>query len=71
MPVVSTSLRWGEKAFTALGVVFALAALWMWLQAILAWGDAYALSQALAWTVLTLAVFAPAFVIEYIRNRGD
>jgi len=70
MSVVSTSLRWGEKAFTAIALLCTLAALWAWVQAALAWGSAEVFTNALLWTILTLVAWGPSFTIEWVRNRG-
>jgi len=70
MSVVSSSLRWGEKAFTVLALLFTLVALWAWLQAVLAWGSPGAFADALLWTLLTLVAWGPSVTIEWVRNRG-
>lgn len=71
MTVTTSALVWGDRLFTGLALLVGVVALWMWAQAILSWGDAYAFAEALTWTVLTLVAFAPAIVIEYVRNGGD
>ena len=71
MTLVRSTFKITNYATLTLGVLFALITLWMWLQAILWWGDTYALAEALTWTFLTLVVFAANAGVEYVRNRGD
>ena len=71
MTLVRSTFKITNYATLALGVLFALITLWMWLQAILWWGDTYAFAGALTWTFLTLVVFAANAGVEYVRNRGD
>ena len=55
----------------ALGVLFALITLWMWLQAILWWGDTYAFADALTFTVVTVVIFALGAGVQWLQNRGE
>ena len=71
MTLVRSTFKITNYTLVALGVLFALITLWMWLQAILWWGDTYAFAEALTWTFLTLVVFAANAGVEYVRNRGD
>ena len=71
MTLVRSTFKITNYATLALGGLFALITLWMWLQAILWWGDTYACAEALTWTILTLVVFAANASVEYVRNRGD
>ena len=71
MTLVRSTFKITNYATLTLGVLFALITLWMWLQAVLWWGDAGALAEAMAWTVLSLIVFAVNSGVEYVRNRGD
>ena len=71
MTLVRSTFKITNYVTLALGVLFALITLWMWLQALLWWGDAGAFAEALTWTFLTLVVFAANAGVEYVRNRGD
>jgi len=50
-------------------VVATLVVLWLWLEAILAWGNAYAFADALLATVTALIVFGVTSAINYVRKR--
>ena len=71
MTLVRHTFKITNYTLVALGVLFALITLWMWLQAILWWGDTYAFAEAFTWTFLTLVVFVANAGVEYVRNRGD
>ena len=71
MTLVRHTFKITNYTLVGLGVLFALITLWMWLQAILWWGDTYAFAEALTWTFLTLVVFVANAGVEYVRNRGD
>ena len=71
MTLVRYTFKITNYATIALSLLFALITLWMWLQAVLWWGDAGVFAEAMAWTVLTLVVFAVNSGVEYVRNRGD
>ena len=71
MTLVRHTFKITNYTLVALGVLFALITLWMWLQVILWWGDTYAFAEALTWTFLTLVVFGANAGVEYVRNRGD
>ena len=71
MTLVRHTFKITNYTLVALGVLFALITLWMWLQVILWWGDTYAFAEALTWTFLTLVVFVANAGVEYVRNRGD
>ena len=71
MTLVRHTFKITNYTLVALGVMFALITLWMWLQAILWWGDTHAFAEVLTWTFFTLVVFAANTGVEYVRNRGD
>ena len=68
MSVATSALSWGEKAFQTLGILCALIALWMWVQALLAWGTPGAFASALMWTVITVVATLPTAAIRRIRG---
>ena len=55
----------------ALGVLFALITLYMWAQAVLVWGDAYAYADALTFTLVTVVIFALGAGVQWLQNRGE
>jgi len=61
---VSRTLRVTDITLTVVGVLFALCTLWMWVRA----GTTYGYANAMAWTVLTMAVFAAGAVVEHFRG---
>ena len=71
MMLVRHTLKIADYTLTALGVLFAIIALYMWGQAVLVWGDAYAYAEALTFTVVTLVMFGLGMGVEWLRNRGD
>ena len=70
MTFVSRTLRITDLTLTVVSVLFAIATLGMWLEA-LQWGGTYAYANALAWTLVTLAVFAAGAVIEWLQDWGE
>ena len=71
MMLVRHTLKIADYTLTALCVLFAIIALYMWGQAVLVWGDAYAYAEALTFTVVTLVMFGLGMGVEWLRNRGD
>jgi len=71
MKLVRHTFKITNYALVALGVLFALITLWMWVQALLWWGDAGSFAEALTWTFLTLVVFAANAGVEWVANRGE
>jgi len=71
MKLVRHTFKITNYTLVALGVLFALITLWMWVQALLWWGDAGAFAEALTWTFLTLVVFAANAGVEWVANRGE
>ena len=71
MMLIRHTLKIADYTLTTLGVLFALIALYMWGQAILVWGDAYAYAEALTFTVVTLVMFGLGMGVEWLRNRGE
>ena len=71
MMLIRHTLKIADYSLKALGVLFALIALYMWGQAILVWGDSYAYAEALTFTVVTLFLFGLGAGVEWLRNRGE
>jgi len=71
MPVVSRTLTISTYAFKTAGVLCSLAAFILWGNAILNWGHPRPFSFALLWTLIALAAYLPAFIVDWVRNRGD
>ena len=71
MMLVRHTLKIADYTLTSLGVLFDIIALYMWGQAVLVWGDAYAYAEALTFTVVTLVMFGLGMGVEWLRNRGD
>jgi hypothetical protein len=68
---MSTTLKVANGFFTIVAIVVALYTLTKWASAVLVWGDAFAFSQALTWTVITLVAFVPVFALDRIEGDGD
>ena len=67
----STALKVANGFFTIIALLTTLYTLSKWASAILVWGDAYALSQALTWSLVMFVAFIPVFGIEWLQNRGE
>jgi hypothetical protein len=68
---MSTALKVANGFFTIVALLIGLYALTRWGSAILVWGDAWAYSQALTWTLITAVAFVPVFALDRLENRGD
>lgn len=67
MALLRSTFKITNYALLALGVLFALVTLTMWVNA-LYWGGSYAYSEAIVWTVLTALVVACHSGIERLQN---
>lgn len=60
--------RVNHAAQTTFGVLAALAgiyAIYKWVMFLFVWNDAWAMSEALTWTIIMAVLLLPAFVIDY------
>lgn len=71
MTVTTRALRYVNYSLTGLLLIAALATLFLWLQALLAWGDAMAFASALTWTVVTVALSVVIMGVEHLQNGGE
>lgn len=71
MGVFVRTLRVIDKATTALGVLCGLAALFLWVHAILQWGDAMAMAWALTGSVVALVAIGLSAGMSRLRARGE
>lgn len=55
-----------QKTLTILAILIGLVAATKWLTW-LTWQTSYAMSEAIAYTLIVAFVFAPVYVIEYLR----
>jgi len=67
----STTLKVANGFFTVVGLLVGLYALSKWASFALVWGDAWAFSEALTWTLLTGVAFVPVIGIEYLQKDDE
>ena len=68
---IHQTLKIADYTLTLLGVLSAVVALYMWAQAVLVWGDAYAYAEALTFTVVTVVIFGLGAGVQWLQNRGE
>jgi uncharacterized membrane protein len=68
MGLTQTGLKTADYALTAFGVVTSVLMLVLWAQAFMAWGNPGTYAAALGMTLVTIAAFGVAAVIEYVRD---
>lgn len=71
MKTLGATIKVANYTFTAVAILAALVALWSWVQAIMWWGSAGAMAQALTWTAVTVLLFGFVTAIEWLQNTGE
>lgn len=71
MSVVARTTRYANYTLTALVVLSGLASLYLWVEAIMWWGDAMAFASAMTWSVVTVALVGLSTVVGVVGAGGD
>ena len=70
MTVARRTLRFVDYGLTAIVVLLGAVSVWMWLQAAY-WGDAYAIANAMTWSLLTGFLFILNHGVSWLAERGE
>lgn len=71
MKTLGATIKVANYTFTAVAILAALVALWLWVQAIMWWGSPGAMAQALTWTVVALVLLSSTAIMGYLNSRGE